>query len=80
VVILVHPRSISKMRGLKNNNLRILQRKFGIRSLQVRPETSLPVDGLRLAGAGTAMTYADLKSEVTKVSALKQPELQTLGI
>ncbi len=75
VMILVHPRSISKMRGLKNNNIRILQSKFGIRSLQVRPEASLALDGLRLAGAGSAMTYADLKSEVTKDNELNQPQL-----
>jgi histone acetyltransferase (RNA polymerase elongator complex component) len=75
VMILVHPRSISKMRGLKNNNIRILQSNFGIRSLQVRPETSLALDGMRLAGAGSAMTYADLKSEVTKDNELNQPQL-----
>jgi histone acetyltransferase (RNA polymerase elongator complex component) len=68
VKVLVHPCSISKMRGLKNSNIRVLQSKFGIRSLQVRPERSLPVDGLRLAGDDTVMTYADLKSEVAKVN------------
>jgi len=39
--IKVHPRSISKMRGLKNNNVKILENRFQIKSLEIVPDPSL---------------------------------------
>ncbi|MDP2644337.1 MAG: radical SAM protein [Desulfobacterales bacterium] len=50
VVIKVHPRSISKMRGLKNRNIEILKDKFHIRTLTVLSDPSMPIDQLRIAG------------------------------
>jgi len=46
ITIKVHPRSISKMRGLKNKNLDILKRKFQIKFLEVIPDVSLAEDKL----------------------------------
>jgi len=46
VCIKVHPRSISKMRGLKNKNIEILKRKFNIKSIKVISEISLAEDSL----------------------------------
>ena len=41
VSIKVHPRSISKMRGLKNKNVKSLKRKFHIKSLHIIPDPTL---------------------------------------
>jgi len=46
VCIKVHPRSISKIRGLKNKNIEILKRKFNIQSIKVIPEPSLAENSL----------------------------------
>jgi histone acetyltransferase (RNA polymerase elongator complex component) len=46
ITIKVHPRSISKMRGLKNKNVEILKRKFQINSLEIIPDLSLAEDML----------------------------------
>ena len=46
VCIKVHPRSISKMRGLKNSNIEILKRKFNIKSIKIISEPSLAEDSL----------------------------------
>jgi histone acetyltransferase (RNA polymerase elongator complex component) len=45
-VINVHPRSISKMRGLKNKNVKRLKKKFQIKSLEIIPDFSLAEDKL----------------------------------
>ena len=49
VTIKVHPRSISKMRGLKNKNVDALQKRFHIQSLKIVPDTSLPEDQLAVS-------------------------------
>jgi histone acetyltransferase (RNA polymerase elongator complex component) len=41
IAIRVHPRSISKMRGLHNRNIEILKNKFEARSISVEPSSSL---------------------------------------
>jgi histone acetyltransferase (RNA polymerase elongator complex component) len=41
VSIKVHPRSISKMRGMKNGNVETLKRKFRLKSLKIVPDFSL---------------------------------------
>ena len=46
IIIKVHPRSISKMRGLKNRNIETLKRKFNIQSIKVIPEPSLAENSL----------------------------------
>jgi histone acetyltransferase (RNA polymerase elongator complex component) len=48
VTIKVHPRSISKMRGLKNRNVETLKKKFRLQSLEIVPDPSLEEDALFL--------------------------------
>ena len=49
VSINVHPRSISRMRGLKNKNVESLKRKFHIKSLRIIPDPTLSEDQLTVA-------------------------------
>jgi histone acetyltransferase (RNA polymerase elongator complex component) len=42
----VHPRSVSKMRGLKNENIKKLCRKFHLKSIEIIPDDSLKEDQL----------------------------------
>jgi histone acetyltransferase (RNA polymerase elongator complex component) len=60
VTFKVHPRSISKMKGLKHSNIDALCRQFSLRTLTVEPDPTLPVDGLRLHDAQTGVTYRHL--------------------
>jgi len=46
IIIKVHPRSISKMRGIKNRNFQILKRKFNIKSIQVISEPTISQNSL----------------------------------
>ncbi|MGD8448553.1 MAG: radical SAM protein [Desulfobacterales bacterium] len=48
ITIKVHPRSISKMRGLKNKNVENLKRKFHIKSLEIIPDLSIAEDKLKI--------------------------------
>jgi histone acetyltransferase (RNA polymerase elongator complex component) len=48
IILNVHPRSISKMRGLKNKNVESLKQKFQIKSLEIIPDVSLAQDKLRI--------------------------------
>jgi histone acetyltransferase (RNA polymerase elongator complex component) len=60
--IRVHPRNISRMKGLKNSNVSVLKKKFGIRSLRITGDSGLtenavsvhrvPPDGSRHAASG----------------------------
>jgi histone acetyltransferase (RNA polymerase elongator complex component) len=43
-ILKVHPRSISKMRGLKNMNMDILKTRFRIQSLRIIPDSSIAED------------------------------------
>ena len=42
----VHPRSVSKMRGLKNENLKELREKFHLQSIEIVADASLKEDQL----------------------------------
>jgi histone acetyltransferase (RNA polymerase elongator complex component) len=46
VALRVHPRSISKMKGLKNKNIHILKEKFKLKSIEVIPDGSLGQEAL----------------------------------
>lgn len=48
ITIKVHPRSIPKMRGYKNENVENLKRKFQIKSLKIIPDSTLPQDKLTI--------------------------------
>jgi hypothetical protein len=60
VTLKTHPRSISKMKGLKLCNIDALRRQFNLQRLTVEPDPTLPEDGLRLHGAETVVTYRHL--------------------
>lgn len=49
VELRVHPRSISKMRGMTNNNVEALKRRFQLQSLKIIPDPSLGEDKLALS-------------------------------
>lgn len=49
ITIKVHPRSISKMKGLKNQNIETLKRKFHIKSIEIIPDPSLAEDRLAVS-------------------------------
>lgn len=42
----VHPRSVSKMRGLKNGNIKKLREKFHLQSIEIVPDNTLKEDQL----------------------------------
>lgn len=44
----VNPKSVSKMRGLKNRNMITLKKRFNIQSLKIFPDPSLPEDRLAI--------------------------------
>jgi hypothetical protein len=57
VTLKAHPRSISKMKGLKLCNIEALRRQFNLRTLTIEPDPKLPIDGLWLHDAQTGVTY-----------------------
>jgi len=48
VLIKVHPRSISKIKGLKNKNIDILRNKFHIQSVKIVPDIFISEEGLKI--------------------------------
>lgn len=46
ITLKVHPRNISKMRGLNNQNIEILKRKFQIKHIRIIPDPALSKDRL----------------------------------
>ena len=60
----VHPRSVSRARGLRNENLLRLRNGYAIGELQTRSDPQLPTDALRLANTGKMLTYADLQCDI----------------
>jgi len=48
VTLKVHPKSISKMRGLKNKNVNALKKRFLLQSLNIVPDPSIGEDKLAL--------------------------------
>ena len=48
IIIKVHPRSVSNMRGLKNRNVEMLKKKYNIKLITIIPEPSLAKDSLVL--------------------------------
>ncbi len=50
--LVVHPRSVSKMRGLKNGNIKKLRVKFRLQSIEIVPDDSLKEDQLEVNAFG----------------------------
>jgi histone acetyltransferase (RNA polymerase elongator complex component) len=49
VCLHVHPRSVSKMRGLKNQNIKKLRRNLQLESIEIVPDDSLKEDRLNVS-------------------------------
>jgi histone acetyltransferase (RNA polymerase elongator complex component) len=49
VTIKVHPKSISKMRGMKNSNVETLKQRFKLTSVQIVPDPALAKDSLSIS-------------------------------
>ncbi|MDH4204345.1 MAG: radical SAM protein [Desulfobacteraceae bacterium] len=49
VTLKVHPKSISKMRGMKNSNVETLKKTFQLQSLKIVPDSSLAEDSLSIS-------------------------------
>jgi histone acetyltransferase (RNA polymerase elongator complex component) len=49
VTIKVHPKSISKMRGMKNSNVATLKRRFRLQCLKIVPDPTLAEDRLSIS-------------------------------
>lgn len=64
VTLRVHPRSISKIRGLKNSNVDALQKEFDLRTVRVIPGPLLPKEGLQIAESGPVVTYSNLDCDL----------------
>ena len=50
IALHVHPHSVSKMRGLKNENIKKLRGKFHFQSIEIIPDASLKEDQLKVKG------------------------------
>jgi histone acetyltransferase (RNA polymerase elongator complex component) len=48
LTIFVNPRSISKMRGLNNSNIKRLKEQFNFQSIEVVPDSSLTIEELKI--------------------------------
>jgi hypothetical protein len=48
LTIFVNPRSISKMRGLNNSNIKMLQSRFQLTSLSIKSDASIPEESLKI--------------------------------
>ncbi len=48
LTIFVNPRSISKMRGLNNSNIKRLKKRYQFKSIAVLPDSSLAVEELKV--------------------------------
>lgn len=49
ILIKVNPRSISKMQGLKNQNIKLMKNKFHIKSITILQDPSIAEDGLTIS-------------------------------
>jgi histone acetyltransferase (RNA polymerase elongator complex component) len=48
VTLSVHPHDVSRLRGLKNDNMKELMQRFHLKELQVLPDPALPENVLRV--------------------------------
>lgn len=56
--IRVHPKSVARMRGLRNANCGTLRREFGFLEVSVRPDAKLAEDAIGLPDGGVFSAYA----------------------
>jgi len=56
--IRVHPKSVARMRGLRNANCGMLRREFGFLDVNVRPDSELAEDAIGLPDGRVVSAYA----------------------
>ena len=64
VTLQVHPDSISRIRGDKNQNINTLRNDFKIKTINVKTESQLHLDGLTIAGSSIIWSYDDLTHNI----------------
>ena len=52
LVLKVHPRSVSRMRGMHNASCNLLKQDFGFRRVDVTPDPALAEDEIAIQGGG----------------------------
>ena len=52
IIIRVHTRAISNMRGLKNHNVKILKKDYGLASIKILPDSAVMEDLVLIDGEG----------------------------
>ncbi len=61
--IRVHPKSVARMRGLRNANCGTLRREFGFLEVNVLPDSDLAEDEIGLPGGALLSAYAPSYSD-----------------
>ncbi len=56
IVLYVHPRSISRMRGLKNRNIAVIKKRFGIDAIRVKADPAIGADDVVVSSAYRALS------------------------
>lgn len=64
ITLRVHPGSISRIRGDKNQNINTLKNEFGLSTIDVKAKSQLRLDGLTIAGSSKIWTYDDLAHNI----------------
>lgn len=57
LVLKVHPRSISRMRGMRNANCKLLKQDFGFKRVDVTPDPALAEDEIAVRGGSVVKVY-----------------------
>jgi len=57
LVLKVHPRSVSRMRGMRNANCKLLKQEFGFRRVDVAPDPTLAEDEIAVRGGSVVSVY-----------------------
>jgi histone acetyltransferase (RNA polymerase elongator complex component) len=65
--IWVHPKSLARMRGLRNANCGTLRREFGFLDVNVRPDSELAEDAIGLPDGRVVSAYAPRKCLVPEI-------------
>jgi histone acetyltransferase (RNA polymerase elongator complex component) len=60
ITLHVHPRSVSKMKGLKGENIKKLNQNFHFKSIEIVPEDSLREDQLTVSSKHSNLNFSSL--------------------
>jgi len=57
LVLRVHPKNVSRMRGMRNANCQLLKQDFGFRRVEVVPDPALAQDAIAVRGGSVVNVY-----------------------